>query len=189
DLLDLGTRGVGLLADDVDVDRHLAPAIDGIAPLQDLRLDDGAAALLPVEVGARQEDHADRELPGLGLVAGVTDVGLEEFLRDLDMDAGAVAGLAVGIDRAAVPHRLQGVDGSLDHVAPRLAIKRRDEAYAAGVMLLARVIEPGRRKPRGIGAIFRQKALARHQRPPIIPPRLRGMRSWPPRSRGMRVWP
>ncbi len=44
-----------------DVDRHLAPAVDGVAEAQDLALDDGAAALLRAEVGARQEDHADRE--------------------------------------------------------------------------------------------------------------------------------
>ena len=59
DLLDLGPRGVGLLADHRDVDRHLAPAQDGVAEAQDLGLDDGAAALLRAEVGARQEHHAD----------------------------------------------------------------------------------------------------------------------------------
>ena len=38
------------------------------------------------------------------------DLALEEVLRDLDVDAGAVAGLAVGVDRAAVPDRLQRLD-------------------------------------------------------------------------------
>ena len=51
------------------------------------------------------------------------------------MDAGAVAGLAVGVDRAAVPDRAQRVDAGLDHLAPRLAVDRGDEADAAGVVL------------------------------------------------------
>ena len=37
------------------------------------------------------------------------DVLLEELLRDLHVDAGAVAGLAVGIDGAAMPQGLQRV--------------------------------------------------------------------------------
>ena len=56
------------------------------------------------------------------------------------MDAGAVAGLAVGIDRAAVPHRLQRVDAGLHHVAARLAVERGDQADAAGIVLLRRVV-------------------------------------------------
>ena len=37
------------------------------------------------------------------------DMLAEEILRDLDVDAGAVAGLAVGVDGAAVPDGLQRV--------------------------------------------------------------------------------
>src|SRR3546814_1002132 len=61
DLLDLGARALRLVADHRHVDRHLAPAIDGIARLDDLGLDDGAAFLLRGQVGARQKDHADGE--------------------------------------------------------------------------------------------------------------------------------
>ena len=64
------------------------------------------------------------------------------------MDAGAVAGLAVGVDRAAVPDRLQRLDAGLDHVAPRLAVdaprpgrRRRRRARARG------------RRPRGAQAL------------------------------------
>ena len=49
------------------------------------------------------------------------------------MDARAIAGLAVRIDRAAVPHGLQRVDRGGDHAARRLAIGRCDQAHAAGV--------------------------------------------------------
>src|SRR6185503_9642360 len=80
DLLDLRPRRVGLLADDRDVHRNLAPAIDGVAELEDLLLDDAAAALLAVEVGARQEDLADGEVAVVGLVSQVSDMRLEEVL-------------------------------------------------------------------------------------------------------------
>src|SRR3546814_17826728 len=65
----------------------------------------------------------------------------EEVLRDLQVDAGAVAGLAVGVDRTAVPHRLQRLDAGDHHIAPRRSVERGDEADAAGVMLLRRVVE------------------------------------------------
>src|SRR3954468_16253852 len=110
DLLDLGARGVRLLADHADIHRHLAPAIDRVAVVQDLALDDDAAALLLAEIGAGQEDLADRELRRADLLAALADEILEEGMRDLHMDAGAVAGLAVGIDRAAMPDRFQGFD-------------------------------------------------------------------------------
>ena len=56
------------------------------------------------------------------------------------MDAGAVAGLAVGIDRAAMPDRLQRIDAGLHHVAALFAVQRRDQADAAGVVLLRGVV-------------------------------------------------
>ena len=123
DLLDLRARGVGLLTNAAHVDRHLAPAMDGVAEIQDLGLDDLAAALLGGEVGLGQEHlaHGDAlDRPG---VAAALDVFGEEILRDLDMDAGAVPGLAVGIHGAAVPHRLQRVDASLHHVAPGATVQ------------------------------------------------------------------
>ena len=143
DLLDLGPRRVRLLADEFDIERHLAPAMEGEAGIENFRLDNGAATLLPVEIGARQEDLANRELARPGGNPGDTKMGTEEILRDLDMDAGAIAGLAVGIDGAAMPHRLQRVDAGLDHVAPRLAVERCDKADAAGIVLLGRIVEPG----------------------------------------------
>ena len=154
DLLDLGPRGVGLLADHRDVDRHLAPAQDGMAEAQDLGLDDGAAALLRAEIGARQEHHADGDAADLrGLAARIAHMVAEEVLRDLDMDARAVAGLAVGIDGAPVPHRLQRIDARHHHVAPAPAVQRHDQADAAGVDLLGGVVAVGGGEARGAGAV------------------------------------
>ena len=130
---------------------------DGVAEAEDLGLDDRAAALLRGEVGARQEHHADREAPRHVLVA--VQLLPEEVLRDLDMDAGAVAGLAVGVDRAAVPDRLQRLDRRLDHLAPRLAVDRGDEADAAGVVLVGRVVEAVACQMSGVSPVVRDEPL------------------------------
>ena len=82
----------------------------------------------------------------------MADMLAEEILRDLDMDAGAVAGLAVGIDSAAMPQRLERADRGRDDGAARLAVKRRDEAHAAGIVLLGGVVEAGGLEPGGVGA-------------------------------------
>ncbi len=135
DLLDLGPRRLRLEADHRHVDRHLPPAIDGVARIDDRALDDGAAALLRAEVGARQEDHADGEPVLAHLVPRQRDRVVEEAQRQVDVEAGAVAGLAIGIDRAAMPHRLQRIDRRLDDAPRRNAVGGGDEAHAASVGL------------------------------------------------------
>ena len=123
DLLDLGARRIRLLADHRDVDRHLPPAVDGVTEGKDLGLDDLPATLLRAEVGLRQENLAYPHRARLHAVAAAFDGFGEEILRDLDVDAGAIARLAVGVNRAAVPHRLQRLDPGLDDVAARLAVR------------------------------------------------------------------
>ena len=56
------------------------------------------------------------------------------------MDAGTVAGLAVGIDRAAMPDRLQRIDARLHHVAALLAVECGHQADAARIVLLRRIV-------------------------------------------------
>ena len=136
DLLDFGPCGVGLLADDGDVHRHLAPAIEIEVETQDLRFDDGAAGLLCHIVCARQEYLAHGDAARAEFVSGLGHGHAEEFLRHLDMDAGTVAGLAVGVDGAAVPHGLQRLDAAGHDFAARCAVDRRDQADAAGIVLL-----------------------------------------------------
>ena len=68
--------------------------------------------------------------------------------RDLHVDPGPVAGLAVGVDRAAVPDRAQRLDAVLDHLPPRLAVDRDDQPDAAGRVLLLGMIQPLRLQPR-----------------------------------------
>ena len=81
---------------------------------------------------------------------GARHVLAEEVLRDLDVQAGAVAGLAVGVDRAAVPDRLERGDAGLDDLAPRLAVDRDDQADAAGIVLLAWIVKPLRGEAGGL---------------------------------------
>ena len=57
------------------------------------------------------------------------------------MDAGPVAGLAVGVDRAAVPDRLERLDPGLDDIAPRNPVYRGDQTDAAAIVLQRRVVE------------------------------------------------
>src|SRR3546814_5368631 len=84
DLLDLGARRLRLLADHRHVDRHLAPAVDRVARADDFGFDDRAARFLRAEIGARQEDHADREPVGKRLVSRRGDrIRSEEHTSEL----------------------------------------------------------------------------------------------------------
>src|SRR3546814_6478078 len=64
DLLDLRTRALRLFADDGDINRHLPPAIDGVAGVDDLGFNDSAAGFLRRKVRAREKHHADRKAVG-----------------------------------------------------------------------------------------------------------------------------
>ena len=140
-LLDLGPSGVRLLPDHRGIDRHLAPAHDAVAEAEDLGLDDAAADVLRAEVGLGQEHHADRQPPAFGALTRRLYMLPEEVLRNLDMDAGAVAGHAVGVDRAPMPHGLECRDARLDHVAPRRAVERGDQPDPTGIVLERGVVE------------------------------------------------
>ena len=77
--------------------------------------------------GCRAEAGAD----GAEYAVDRGDVGDQDKQGALDQQAGAVAGLAVGIDGAAMPDRLQRLDAFQHDFAPRLAVQGRDQADAA----------------------------------------------------------
>src|SRR3546814_12763753 len=81
-LLDLGPRCVRLFTDDLRVHRHLAPAVNAIAEVEDLALDQHAAAPLRTEIGARQEHHPNGERLLAPLVPGTRTVPTEAVMRD-----------------------------------------------------------------------------------------------------------
>src|SRR3546814_11188892 len=95
----------------------------------------------------------------------------EEVLRDLQVDAGAVAGLAVGVDRTAMPHRLQRLDAGDHHIAPPRSIERGDEADAAGVILLRRLLEHLAAELLGLALPDRPTFSHGRRRPPRAEPR------------------
>ncbi len=140
DLLDLGAGVGSLLADHGDIDRRLAPAIDIEAEMQNLGFHDGPRGFLHGEVRARQKDLADADINIRALVSGALDLLGEEVLRHLDTDARPVAGLAIGIDSAAVPDIFQSLDAHLDNLAARAAIECGHEANSAGIGLMGRII-------------------------------------------------
>ena len=111
-------------------------------------------------VGPRQEHHADGEPAGQRFVAGVADMLLEKFLRDLHMNAGPVAGLAVGIHRAAMPEGGQRLDAELDDFAACLAVDRDNQPDAARIVLVGRIIGARGDKFVGVGPPIGDKLLA-----------------------------
>ena len=136
DLFDFGACLVGFFADHADVYRDLAPAVDLVAEAEDFGLRDLPAAFLGGEVGFRQEHLADRDLAVLGAFAAAFYRFGEEVLRDLDVDAGAVAGLAVGVHGAAVPEGAERVYAGLHDGAAGFAVQGCDQADAAGIVFL-----------------------------------------------------
>src|SRR5690606_32581689 len=95
------------------------------------------AAFLCAEIGAGQEDLADGDqLVHVRLVPGPAHLVVKEPDRDLNMDAGTVTGLAVGVYRAPVPDRLQRIDAVLNDLARWLAVDRDDKTHTAGGMLV-----------------------------------------------------
>ena len=65
----------------------------------------------------------------------------EEFVRNLDQDAGAVAGFGVAAAGAAVSQIDQDFDAFDDDVVRFVALDVGDEAYPTGIVLMTRVIE------------------------------------------------
>ncbi len=129
-------------AEDVGVDRHLAPAEDREALLDR----DGLDAQLRRRGGLvveRQERHARRVRAQLGQLDAAD--GAQELVGDLHEDARTVAGVGLSADGSAVIEVAQRGQTLGDDVVARHAGQRRDERDATGVVLVARVIQTLRR--------------------------------------------
>ena len=115
-----------------------------------LRRDDGLDALLaraPLGRVVREEHVADAVAPRLGegtaeRLAG--DAG-EQPVRQRGEDAGAVAGIGLVADAAAMVHAAVDVLRVVDDAAARAALDVAHEADAAALVLEAGVVEPLRR--------------------------------------------
>ena len=134
DVRGLGERGV--------IDRHLAPAEHGAAFLRcrglEQRLEMQTARLV-----LRHEDEADAVLAGLRQRHVLRrHLFREEGMRDLDKHARPVAHQRVGPHRTAMGEVLEDLQPLLDDRVGLLVLHMRDEADAAGVVLVLRVVEP-----------------------------------------------
>ena len=141
DLLDVRLRVARHAADGGAVDRRVAPAEHGETFFADDALDDAFALQALVRLH-RQEHHADAVLAGRRQrEAELGALAREELVRDLDQDAGAVAGLRIAAAGAAVRQVDQDLDALDDDVVRFVTLDVGDEADAAGVVFSARVVE------------------------------------------------
>ena len=132
-LLDLGPRRIGLLAQTLNLHWHMAPAIDVVTHAQNFGLDNRATCFLSGKIRARQKHlphgqhlvHARRVPRTLHLI-------VKERHRDLHVDTRAIACLTISIDRPAVPDRFQRLDPVLDHVARPRPVNVHDKANTTG---------------------------------------------------------
>ena len=143
ELLDEGQRFQRLGATGPRVHRHGAPA--------------GHLESLPRQLASEREPRLLRLLRIArvkhetgGEALGELDAGLgghrpEKPLRPLQQQPAAVAGLAVGSDRAAVSETNQGADRGANQPVARRIVQARDQAEAATVALVALFIESGGR--------------------------------------------
>ena len=161
------------------VRRHVAPA----EQLQPLRLDDAldhGLAIDALRAIARHEHVADGVMAGLGQLDPERSRDLlQECVRDLHQDTGAVTGQRVGARRPAMGEVLQDLDAMLDDLVARPPLEVGYEADATGVVLALRIIESlreRRRRPRrGYGTRERPTRCHRHMKPrPRLTPRARG---------------
>ncbi len=120
-------------ADHGHIDRHLPPAIDGIASIDDFRFNDGAAIFLGAQIGTRQENHADSQPVGHRPVAAVGNGIVKEAHRQVDVQSRTIPGLAIGVDRTAMPDSLQRLDPRRNHTPRSFAICGRNQTNAAGI--------------------------------------------------------
>ena len=129
------------LAEAGEVGRHVAPTDEGLA----LPGDHFRNMLLSVFAGARiprQEAHSDGVAAGFRQAfARLVRPIVQQAVRHLDQAAGAVAHQRVGADRAAVVEVDQDFQALADQVVRLSALDIDDEADAAGVMLVAWVVE------------------------------------------------
>src|SRR3546814_12672755 len=76
---------------------------------------------------------------------------LEESDRQLDVEARAIAGLAIGIDSAAVPYGFERIDRGGDDPARRFPINRRDKADTTGIGIHIGTVHALTRHPLALG--------------------------------------
>ena len=132
--------------------RHPAPA-QHREPLLGRRLLHDGAGLQRVILAGRQEGEPHGIAPRIGQrEAGGLGRARQEAVRDLDQDAGAVAGLHLGARRAAVGQALENGEAAVHDVVVGTPVQIGHHADTAGVVFVCRVVEAsGHRRPSEMG--------------------------------------
>ena len=90
----------------------------------------------------RQESHADAVGPGLGKSeTELLAFAREELVRNLDQDAGAIAGFRIAAAGAAMGQIQQDLNSLANDVVTLVAADAGDKPDAAGIVLVRRVVE------------------------------------------------
>ena len=144
-LPDGGHAVPGLLAHSIGVYRHPAPC-QKLKPLLAGDQLKQLHGLCPQVLVLGEEEHADTVFP-LVAQADVQLIGHlgKELVADLQHDAHAVAGLALGILTGAVLQTLHDAQGIADRLMALAALDVHHRADAAGIVLELRVIQAKRR--------------------------------------------
>ncbi len=153
DLLVHGLGGLHGFAERRIVGRYIAPAQERHALALDHLGVNVADHLPPVGI-ARHEQHADRVFAGRRQ-AEAEPAGLrgEERVRNLDQDAGAVAGARIGADGAAMLEIAEDRQGVLDDLVRFFSFDVGDKADAAGAFAERRIVETLHRRRLDIGGV------------------------------------
>ena len=99
------------------------------------------------QIGPRQEYHTDGDQAVAYRLPSPLHMLAEKILRDPKMNTGTIACFAIRIDSAPVPDRLQRLDTCFHNITPQRPVNRGDEADAATLMLVRRIIGMGGLKP------------------------------------------
>jgi len=112
--------------------------------------------LLPPVAILRQVAHARAVAAGSGQLDA--DRGPEEFVRQLQQDPGAVAGVGICALGATMLEVLQGIERLLHDRVARLTAQLCHQRDAAGIVLVVRVVEAS--GPRGSETLFHGRRSA-----------------------------
>ncbi len=141
-LEDEGPRGLRLAPEARVVDRHFAPGqkLETFPPHR--FLDNILPLFLRLAAVFREKDHGDAQVfPIRERDLQFPEVTLEDLVRDLRHYARAVTRHRIRIDRPAVSKILQARNGSVQDLVTRYPMHVCDEAHAASIVLLRRIVE------------------------------------------------
>src|SRR5262249_44527646 len=118
------------------------PAEEPLPLFGDDPLEDRAAGRLGAFVPLREKEDAGAVARALGKLDAERRANLaEEFIRDLDQKARAVARIHLTAARAPVAEVGQGGNRVEDQLVRTLSLQVDEEAHTAGVVLILRVVE------------------------------------------------